>query len=121
MFLVTSITMLRERTSGTLERLMTMPLAKLDILLGYGGAFALVAAVQARVVGRAPADLRLRRARPRRRRRPTRRPVRARRRRRLRRDARRARARRRDLAAPDPLAPLRPVRPEDGDEDVVRL
>jgi ABC-2 type transport system permease protein len=27
MFLVTSITMLRERTTGTLERLMTMPLA----------------------------------------------------------------------------------------------
>jgi len=50
MFLVTSITMLRERTSGTLERLMTMPLAKLDLLAGYGIAFALVAAVQATVV-----------------------------------------------------------------------
>ena len=50
MFLVTSITMLRERTSGTLERLMTMPLAKLDLLAGYGLAFALVAAVQAIVV-----------------------------------------------------------------------
>jgi ABC-2 type transport system permease protein len=47
MFLVTSITMLRERTTGTLERLMTMPLAKLDILLGYAMAFALVATVQA--------------------------------------------------------------------------
>ncbi len=47
MFLVTSITMLRERTGGTLERLMTMPLAKLDLLLGYGVAFAAVAAVQA--------------------------------------------------------------------------
>jgi ABC-2 type transport system permease protein len=47
MFLVTSITMLRERTTGTLERLMTMPLAKLDLLLGYGLAFALVAALQA--------------------------------------------------------------------------
>ena len=32
MFLVTSIAMLRERTSGTLERLMTMPMAKLDLL-----------------------------------------------------------------------------------------
>ena len=32
MFLVTSITMLRERTTGTLERLMTLPLAKLDLL-----------------------------------------------------------------------------------------
>ena len=50
MFLVTSITMLRERTSGTLERLMTLPLAKLDLLAGYGLAFALVAVVQAAVV-----------------------------------------------------------------------
>jgi ABC-2 type transport system permease protein len=50
MFLVTSITVLRERTSGTLERLLTMPLAKLDILGGYGIAFAAVAAVQAAVV-----------------------------------------------------------------------
>ncbi len=49
MFLVTSITMLRERTTGTLERLMTMPLAKLDLLAGYGIAFALVAAVQATI------------------------------------------------------------------------
>jgi ABC-2 type transport system permease protein len=47
MFVVTSIAMLRERTSGTLERLMTMPLAKLDLLVGYGLAFAGVAAVQA--------------------------------------------------------------------------
>lgn len=47
MFLVTSIAMLRERTSGTLERLLTTPLAKLDLLLGYGAAFALVAATQA--------------------------------------------------------------------------
>jgi ABC-2 type transport system permease protein len=39
--------MLRERTTGTLERLMSLPLAKLDLLLGYGLAFALVAAVQA--------------------------------------------------------------------------
>ena len=47
MFLITSIAMLRERTSGTLERLMSMPLAKLDLLLGYGLAFALLAAAQA--------------------------------------------------------------------------
>jgi ABC-2 type transport system permease protein len=46
MFLVTSIAMLRERTTGTLERLMSMPLAKLDLLLGYGLAFAAVATVQ---------------------------------------------------------------------------
>jgi ABC-2 type transport system permease protein len=49
MFLVTSIAMLRERTTGTLERLMTMPLAKLDLLGGYGIAFALLATLQALV------------------------------------------------------------------------
>src|SRR5919112_4757003 len=47
MFLVTSIAMLRERTSGTLERLLTMPLSRLDLLLGYGTAFGLAAAAQA--------------------------------------------------------------------------
>jgi ABC-2 type transport system permease protein len=50
MFLVSSITVLRERTTGTLERLLTMPLAKLDILAGYGLAFALMATLQALVV-----------------------------------------------------------------------
>jgi ABC-2 type transport system permease protein len=50
MFLVTSIAMLRERTTGTLERLLTLPLAKLDLLLGYAAAFALMAAVQASLV-----------------------------------------------------------------------
>jgi ABC-2 type transport system permease protein len=50
MFLVTSITMLRERVSGTLERLMALPLAKLDVLAGYAIAFALLAAVQATLV-----------------------------------------------------------------------
>jgi ABC-2 type transport system permease protein len=49
MFLVTSIAMLRERTTGTLERLMSLPLAKLDLLVGYGLAFALLAAVQATI------------------------------------------------------------------------
>lgn len=47
MFLVTSVATLRERTSGTLERLLTMPMNKLDLLLGYGLAFGLVAVVQA--------------------------------------------------------------------------
>jgi ABC-2 type transport system permease protein len=47
MFLVTSITMLRERTTGTLERLLTLPLARLDLLVGYALAFAGVAAAQA--------------------------------------------------------------------------
>jgi ABC-2 type transport system permease protein len=49
MFLVTSIAMLRERTTGTLERLLTTPLGKLDLLFGYGLAFGLAAAVQASV------------------------------------------------------------------------
>jgi ABC-2 type transport system permease protein len=49
MFLVTSIAMLRERTTGTLERLMSMPLAKLDLLAGYGLAFALLSVLQAAV------------------------------------------------------------------------
>lgn len=50
MFIVTSITMLRERTSGTLERLLTTPIARGDLLAGYGLAFALVAAAQATLV-----------------------------------------------------------------------
>ncbi|MEU9078380.1 ABC transporter permease [Kitasatospora sp. NPDC048538] len=47
MFLVTSVAMLRERTTGTLERLLTMPLGRLDLLLGYAVAFGLVALLQA--------------------------------------------------------------------------
>ena len=50
MFLTTSISMLRERTSGTLERLMSLPLAKGDILVGYAIAFGFLAAVQAVIV-----------------------------------------------------------------------
>jgi ABC-2 type transport system permease protein len=46
MFVVTSVTMLRERTSGTLERLMSLPLRKVDLLTGYALAFALAAVVQ---------------------------------------------------------------------------
>lgn len=53
MFLVTSIAMLRERTSGTLERLFTTPHGKLDLLFGYGLAFGLAAAVQASVAAAA--------------------------------------------------------------------
>jgi len=49
MFLVTSVAMLRERTSGTLERLLTTPMHKLDLLLGYGIAFAVTATIQAGV------------------------------------------------------------------------
>ncbi len=47
MFLITSIATLRERRSGTLERLMTMPVSKLDYVLGYALAFSVVALLQA--------------------------------------------------------------------------
>ncbi|MEV0401644.1 ABC transporter permease [Actinoallomurus sp. NPDC050550] len=50
MFIVTSIATLRERTGGTLERLMTTPLGRLDLLLGYAIAFGLTALVQVGVV-----------------------------------------------------------------------
>ena len=50
MFVVTSVTTLRERTTGTLERLLTLPLRKLDILLGYALAFAVVALAQTALV-----------------------------------------------------------------------
>lgn len=43
LFIVTSIAVLRERTAGTLERLMTLPMGKLDLLIGYAQAFALLA------------------------------------------------------------------------------
>jgi ABC transporter DrrB family efflux protein len=46
MFLVTSITTLRERRTGTLERLLSMPLGKADFILGYTLAFALLAVAQ---------------------------------------------------------------------------
>lgn len=49
MFLITAIAMQRERSSGTLERLLTTPLRKLDLLGGYGTAFSLAAAAQAGV------------------------------------------------------------------------
>ena len=51
MFLITSIAMLRERTTGTLERLLTTPMGKLDLLFGYGIAFGVAAAIQASVAG----------------------------------------------------------------------
>jgi len=46
MFLVTSVTTLRERSSGTLERLLAMPMGKFDFLGGYAVAFGLMAAAQ---------------------------------------------------------------------------
>jgi len=50
MFLVTSVTTLRERSSGTLERLLAMPMGKLDFLGGYALAFGVVATAQAALV-----------------------------------------------------------------------
>lgn len=49
MFLITSVTMVRERTSGTLERLLTTPLQRGELVLGYGLAFGLAALVQSLV------------------------------------------------------------------------
>ena len=46
MFLVTSVATLRERSSGTLERLLSMPLGKGDLLIGYQLAFGLFAILQ---------------------------------------------------------------------------
>jgi ABC-2 type transport system permease protein len=51
MFLVTSVATLRERTSGTLERLLSMPMKKSDFVFGYALAFGLLAIVQAVIVG----------------------------------------------------------------------
>ena len=50
MFIVAAITTQRERARGTLERLMAMPLGKLDLLAGYGVAFGLMAIVQVALV-----------------------------------------------------------------------
>jgi len=50
MFLVTSIATLRERRSGTLERLFSMPLGKGDFILGYALAFGLLAVFQTAIV-----------------------------------------------------------------------
>jgi ABC transporter DrrB family efflux protein len=50
MFLVTSVATLRERTSGTLERLLSMPTGKGDLIFGYAVAFGTLALVQAIVV-----------------------------------------------------------------------
>lgn len=49
MFIVTSVAVLRERTSGTLERLLTLPITKLEIILGYALAFAILALFQASI------------------------------------------------------------------------
>jgi ABC-2 type transport system permease protein len=50
MFLLTSISTLRERTTGTLDRLMTQPISKLDFIFGYALAFSLLGLIQATLV-----------------------------------------------------------------------
>lgn len=50
MFLVTSVATLRERTSGTLERLLILPITRLEFILGYAKAFGIAALIQAVVV-----------------------------------------------------------------------
>ncbi|WP_408066095.1 ABC transporter permease [[Mycobacterium] zoologicum] len=47
MFVITSITMQRERSSGTLERILTTPLGRGQLLAAYGVAFSIAAAAQA--------------------------------------------------------------------------
>ena len=50
MFAVTAVAMLRERTTGTLERLMVTPAGRLDILTGYAVTFGVLTLVQAVVL-----------------------------------------------------------------------
>ncbi len=50
MFLITSVTTLRERQSGTMERLMASPAGRGDIVLGYMLAFGILATIQGVVV-----------------------------------------------------------------------
>jgi len=49
MFLITSISMQRERASGTLERILSTPLRRSELLAAYGTAFSLAAAAQASI------------------------------------------------------------------------
>ncbi len=50
MFLTTSVATLRERSSGTLERLLSMPIGKGDFVVGYALAFGALAVAQALIV-----------------------------------------------------------------------
>lgn len=50
MFLVTSVATLRERTSGTLERVLILPLTKFEFIIGHAVAFGIAAFIQALVV-----------------------------------------------------------------------
>ena len=51
MFIVTSVTMLRERSSGTLERLLTTPLSRWNLIASYAAVFGLLSIVQATLLG----------------------------------------------------------------------
>ena len=49
-FLLSTVSFLRERTSGTLERLLATPLTRAELVIGYLGGFALFALLQALVI-----------------------------------------------------------------------
>lgn len=46
LFVVSSISTLRERSNGTFDRLMTLPISKLEIVVGYACAFGLMTLLQ---------------------------------------------------------------------------
>lgn len=50
MFIVTSVVMLRERTSGTLERILTTPLGKWNLIASYAAVFGILAMLQAGIL-----------------------------------------------------------------------
>ena len=50
MFIVTSVIMLRERSSGTLERILTTPLTRWNLLVSYACVFGLLAVVQSGIL-----------------------------------------------------------------------
>jgi ABC-2 type transport system permease protein len=50
MFLITSVATLRERTSGTLERVLISPISKFEFISGYALAFGIASALQAIIV-----------------------------------------------------------------------
>lgn len=51
MFIVTSVVMLRERTTGTLERVLTTPISRWNLIASYATVFGLLAVVQALILG----------------------------------------------------------------------
>lgn len=50
MFIVTSVVMLRERTTGTLERVLATPISRWNLIAFYAGVFAILATAQASVL-----------------------------------------------------------------------